>query len=142
MKPVYVYRILAVVFSVIGLISLMNVVTGLTIYQHFLWKSALFAVMDAAAAWGFYKRQSWLLPLFGINAAAQGALLAYKVYVGAIDTLSFSTLIGPLLALIVFTFIYLTRRLLRDSASNRMIGAVFFAAWAITFGYTIAMWLS
>lgn len=136
MRNARIYRILGVLLLLIGIISLMNTVVGLAIHHQLLWRSGLFLIMDFSIAWGFFARQSWLSPLLGVNAAGQLVLFGLQYAAVKDISLLLFPLFGLCLAIILFAFVYRTRRLLRSSTGNYIVAAGFLIPWAVIFYHT------
>lgn len=136
MRTVFIFNFLGGIFTAIGLISLFNVILGISIYHTVLWHGLAYACMDFLVAWGLFGRHSWLMPMLALNALGQLVLIVLRLFTDGVSSPVLSTL-GVVLAWGLFLFAVAKRRQLSSRSTAYSVGALFLVLWVLTMGYTV-----
>lgn len=135
-----IFTLLGTAFLIIGVITLLGIITGLHFGTPLGWQYWGYAVMNFLAAWGFFNLQYWLLPALLLNWLGGAALTAVKFFIHKPDTHSLTFAgISFCFAGLVFLVVYTQKRIhLSEKRNGMWFGAAFIVTWAAIACYTIA----
>lgn len=132
------YPVLATAFTVLGIMTFLNIAAAWRVGGVILWGAAAYAAMDFLIAYGLFKREWWTLHAFVLNLAGLAVLFGTNVMlygIQATDPLFYSLALG--INALLAAFLYYTCGRVRRNTLGDGAGAVFVLLWATMFCYTV-----
>ncbi|TSC68214.1 MAG: hypothetical protein G01um101456_720 [Parcubacteria group bacterium Gr01-1014_56] len=122
------YALFGVVFSIIGILTLLTAAEGWHATGVILWGALGFILLDVSAAYGFFLRAQWLLPGFMLNALGILALWF-------LDPVSLRANIALGGASALLLFLYFTKNQTKKTPGWQ--GVAFVLLWGMVFFYSL-----
>lgn len=133
------FVVLGIVFLILGALSFLTVAQGWYLAQTVLPRAGIYGLLDLLVAYGFFARQWWLVPAFGLNALGQLALIGVRAAYTATPLNSFLfACFGAALAVGLFWYTYRKRDTLLHDRASYVLCALFVLSWGAGFWYALS----